>query len=180
MSKVLLSLVSEFWVSFPSLSYRDGPFPALGRLFHQSSHVGDEYLLRGGVDRENLSYEALSLTLSYDLYDMFRIYGGAAYLFHRDPSDIEPWGAQFGCQFESPRRFLNNRVRPLAAIDIQHHEEVDWDANFSVRLGVRFETEKTAERRYQIMLHYYEGHVPAGQFNERKIETLGLGLDFYF
>ncbi|MCJ7595188.1 MAG: DUF1207 domain-containing protein, partial [Desulfobacterales bacterium] len=90
---------SDFWVAFPSLSFRKGNFSALGRIFHQSSHLGDEYLLRDGIDRVNLSYEGVTLKVSYDFYRAFRLYGGSGYLFHTDPMDLKPWSTQAGLEF---------------------------------------------------------------------------------
>jgi uncharacterized protein DUF1207 len=82
--------------------WRRGPFSALGRVFHQSSHLGDEFLLRTRVNRVNLSYEGLDLKLSYDLPYGFRIYGGGGWLFDQDPSDLKPWTTQGGVEFRSP------------------------------------------------------------------------------
>ncbi|MBU2498327.1 MAG: DUF1207 domain-containing protein [Proteobacteria bacterium] len=171
---------SDFWVAFPSLSFRKGDFSALGRLFHQSSHLGDEYLLRDRMDRVNLSYEGLSLKLSYDFWKAWRFYGGMGYIFHTDPPDLEPWSTQVGLEFESPRAFVGNRVRPVGAVDFQHREESNWDTDLSLRAGVQFERQTGGKGRYRLLLEYYNGHSPHGQFYNRKIEYVGIGthLDF--
>jgi hypothetical protein len=50
------------------LSYRRGPFSALARIYHQSSHLGDELLLsETRPNRINLSYEGIDAKLSFDL-----------------------------------------------------------------------------------------------------------------
>jgi Protein of unknown function (DUF1207) len=49
-------------------AYRYEHFSALARLFHQSSHLGDEFLLRSRVNRVNLSYEGADLKLSYEFF----------------------------------------------------------------------------------------------------------------
>ena len=46
------------------------------RLFHQSSHLGDEFLLRTQTQRVNLSYESVDLRFSYEIGDVLRLYGG--------------------------------------------------------------------------------------------------------
>jgi len=49
---------------------RAGQFSAFGRIYHQSSHLGDEFLLRKmntKFERVNLSYEGADLKLSYEL-----------------------------------------------------------------------------------------------------------------
>jgi len=171
---------TDFWVAFPSLSFRKGNFSALGRIFHQSSHLGDEYLLRDRIDRVNLSYEGLTLKVSYDFYRAFRFYGGSGYLFHTDPPDLKPWSTQAGLEFESPIAFFGDAVRPVAGIDFQHREESHWETDLSIRAGVQFEKEGMGKGGYQLLLEYYHGHSPHGQFYNRKIEYLGIGthLDF--
>jgi hypothetical protein len=74
-------------------SYGIGGFSGMARIFHQSSHLGDEFLLRelSSLNRLNVSYEGVDLKLSYDLFDRaLRFYGGGGYLFDRDPSSLKP------------------------------------------------------------------------------------------
>lgn len=161
------------------LGYRWNALSALARVFHQSSHLGDEFLLtRSNVDRVNLSYEGVDVRISYELWDdVLRPYAGAGYLFHRDPGDLAPWSVQYGLEFLWPGR--DARVRPIAAADFQHREENDWGADLSLRVGVQIGRTLGA-RAMQILLEYFSGHSPNGQFYQRKIEYLGLGVHFHF
>ena len=105
---------ADYWVGIP-LSYRIGDFSMLGRLYHQSSHLGDEFLLREGIDqsrRINVSYEAVEGLASYDIGEEFRVYGGFSYLFDQEPSDLKPWGTQAGLEYESSETFAGGRLRP--------------------------------------------------------------------
>jgi hypothetical protein len=63
---------------------------------------------------------------------------------------------------------------------LQHREETDWDADVSVRAGVQFEAEKLKDRNLQLMLEYYHGHSPHGQFFDRRIEYWGVGIHFHY
>src|SRR5207245_1520060 len=75
-------LVNADYLVAAVVGARYGSFSAQGRLFHQSSHVGDEFLLRNRVkNRINLSYESVDLKASYDFSDAFRVYAGGGYLF---------------------------------------------------------------------------------------------------
>ena len=116
---------ADYWVGIP-VSYRIGDFSVLGRVFHQSSHLGDEFLLREGIDRSrriNVSYEAAEALASYDIGEEFRVYGGFSYLFDQDPSDLKPWGTQAGLEYESSGTFANGQLRPVAAADVKFREE---------------------------------------------------------
>lgn len=170
---------ADYWVGFP-ISYRTGNFSALFRIFHQSSHLGDEYLLRSRVDRVNLSYESLDLKISYDFYSWFRTYAGSGFIFNKEPSDLQPWLTQFGLEFKSLRTYLGGIIRPVAGADFKNWQENNWDTDMSIRLGVQIESAKTVRYKNQLMLEYFKGHSPNGQFYERSIEYLGLGTHFYF
>ncbi len=171
---------ADYWLGLP-LSYRKSDFSTMLRLYHQSSHLGDEFLLRNRVDRVNLSYEGVDLRLSYDLFKrLARLYAGGGYILRREPDDLKRWSAQGGVEIRSPWAFLGKHFRPVAGIDFQSREESDWDLDVSVRAGLQFESEKLLERRLQLMFEYYDGHSPNGQFFDRSITYWGVGLHFYF
>jgi hypothetical protein len=166
--------------------YRYGDFSALGRLFHQSSHLGDEFLLRNRVRRVNLSYEGIDLKLSYEFWrlpesmrSVLRIYGGGGYLFHVDPSSIAPWSTQVGLELRSPWPRRGSWYRPIAAVDLQNREENDWSADVSLRAGVQFDG-VLAPRNLQLLLEYFRGRSPNGQFYRDKIDYVGVGTHFHF
>lgn len=169
---------ADYWVGFP-LSYRRDDFAALLRVFHQSSHLGDEFLLRSRIDRVNLSYESIDTKFSYDFSEQFRLYGGAGFIFHKEPSDIDPWSLQGGIELQSPVTFFDGVVRPVAGADFSTWEENDWEIDVSLKTGVQLESERIG-RRIQFLLEYFSGHSPSGQFYNRTIEYLGFGTHFYF
>ena len=161
-------------------TYKIGDFAAMGRVFHQSSHLGDEFLLRDtNTNRVNLSYEQVDLKLSYRFLDMFRLYAGGGYLFDQEPADLDPWSVQYGLEFRSPWPGPTARVRPIAAVDIQNREENGWHADVSARAGLQFEG-VIPGRHFQILLEYFRGHSPNGQFYREKVDYLGLGVHFHF
>jgi hypothetical protein len=88
-------------------SYRTGPFSAFLRLHHQSSHLGDEFILNSQppVNRVNLSFEELDLKLSYELFAWLRVYGGGGMLVDRDPSSLGRGTSQVGTELTSPWTF---------------------------------------------------------------------------
>lgn len=174
---------ADYWVGIP-LSWRQGPNSAILRLYHQSSHLGDEYLLRSSGNRRsriNLSYEVVDLKLSRDLFDrVLRVYGGGGMLFDQEPPDIDPALLQWGLEVRPPWSFADGLLRPVAAADFQSAEESGWRVDSSVRAGL--ELVSTAQRDYvvQLMLEYYRGRNPNGQFFLNEVEFYGIGLHAYF
>src|SRR5690242_4808579 len=143
-------------------AWRDGPVSAMGRLFHQSSHLGDEFLLRTRTERVNLTYESVDLKLSYDLPWGFRAYAGGGYLFDQEPSDLQPWSVQGGVEFRSPWTMASGQIRPVAALDVKSHEQNGWNADFSLRGGIQLENVRIFERNLQLLLEYFHGNSPDG------------------
>ena len=102
---------TDYIVGFP-FAYRARNFSALARFYHQSSHLGDEFLIENRVERVNLSYEAIDLRLSYEVTDWLRLYGGGGYIVRGDPSDLEPWSTQMGFELRSPACVLRRDAPP--------------------------------------------------------------------
>ncbi|MGH8545024.1 MAG: DUF1207 domain-containing protein [Gammaproteobacteria bacterium] len=174
---------SDFFVGLP-ISARYGPLSAQVRVFHQSSHLGDEFLLRprgagATVDRINLSYEGADLRLSVKPWDWLRLYAGGGAIFDAEP-DLDAWMAQGGFEITSPDPIYSNLLYPIVALDVQSFEESDWGVNYSARAGVEVRSEWLAARRLQLVMEYFNGRSPNGQFYDRDIEYFGPGLHFYF
>lgn len=143
---------ADYFVALP-LSLKKNNFSAMARIFHQSSHLGDEFLLNDRTQqRINLSYEGVDTLLSYHLPLGFRLYGGGGYLFDRDPPDLKPWIAQTGLEFNSSVAWWNGALRPIAAADIQSREESDWRADMSLRAGVQFENPEYDEEIFLVAI----------------------------
>jgi len=174
-------LINADYLAAVFFGYRYDQLSAISRLFHQSSHLGDEFILRNRVkNRVNLSYEAVDLRLSYELFgDLLRLYGGGGYLFDQEPADLKPGFLQWGVEFRSPWRGPRDAFRPIAAVDVQNREENNWHTDFSLRAGIEFEG-WLAARSLQILLEYFRGHSPNGQFYREKIDYIGLGAHFNF
>jgi hypothetical protein len=170
---------ADYTVGVP-LSFKKGNFSNQTSVFHQSSHLGDEYLLRNGAEnRVNVSYESVSTVFSYHLPVGVRAYSGGAYIFNKDPSTLDSWSAQSGLEFRSPWVLLKGALRPVAAIDVHYHQENNWSPDLSIRAGVQFQNPDFYSRKMMLLLEYYNGQSPNGQFYERDIESLGLGVHFF-
>ena len=149
---------TDFWVGLP-FSVRWGRFSSILRVYHQSSHLGDEFLLRSNVDRVNLSYEAVDLIPSLDLWDWGRAYLGGGYLFNRNPDELKRKYVLAGAEIKSPVAFWG-WLRPIAAGDVHRREEQDWRSDYSAKLGFQFENEVFHSRRLLLLAEYYKGRSP--------------------
>lgn len=162
-------------------SYRKGRFATFVRIEHQSSHLGDEFLLNNpNVTRVNLSYEELDVKLSYELFAWLRLYGGGGYIVHRYPSDLGRGTTQWGVELVSTQTFLGGRLRPVAYGDFQCNERTNWEIGRSIMAGVQFENARIGDRQIQLLAEYYAGPSPDGQFYPQRVSWYGIGVHLYF
>jgi hypothetical protein len=172
-------LLTEDYLLGLFLGWRRGPLSALARLYHTSSHIGDELALRGTVNRINLSYETVDARLAWDFTSEFRLYGGAGYLIRRDPRSLDPWWLQLGLEFRSAWRAWQT-LRPVAAVDLQSRQMNDWQPALSLRAGAQLDSVTILGRSLQFLFEYYTGDSREGQFFMRDVEFIGFGAHFNF
>lgn len=170
---------ADYFVALP-LAYAIGNFSALLRFYHQSSHLGDEFLLDNQIQRINLSYEALDLLLSYETEFGLRGYGGGSYIVEADPSDLKRWSLQGGLEYIGEPLAVGWPIRPVAAVDLQLHEEGGWTPNVSPNLGLQFGSSTSSPRNIRLLLQYFNGKSPNGQFYDHHIQYIGVGAQLNF
>ncbi len=179
-------LNADYIVGIP-LTIRRGRGSARIRAYHQSSHLGDEYLLReppARRDRENLSFEAIEATLSLDA-GALRFYGGGERLINREPADLAGTILHGGIEYRPmtwivPLGGLGG-FRFLAATDIKTSDEHDWKPSVSARAGLEYDRARGTQppgRRWGIFAEFYEGPSPYGQFFRERVQYAGVGVHF--
>ncbi len=176
-------LINTDFIASAYSSVRAKQFSAFGRIYHQSSHLGDEFLLRrinSTFERINLSYEGADLRLSYEFPYGLRIYGGGGGLFHKEPSSLKVWMAQYGVEFRSPWRLNFAPIRPIIAADLKNFQENNWNTDVSIRGGVEFDNLQVLNRKLQILVEYFNGNSPSGQFLRNNVEYIGVGAHYHF
>jgi hypothetical protein len=177
---------ADYVVGFP-VSWRHGLFSTRVRLYHQSSHLGDEFLLSNpAFHRVNLSFEAVEGILSLDAPGGWgRVYAGGSTLIHREPATLDRNGVQWGFELRGPAtpifetRLPGLHLRPVFGGDFKSFEELSWIINTNVVGGVEW-SKAGADRRFRLLVNYYHGFAPYGQFFAQKIEMIGVGLYFLF
>ncbi len=168
---------ADYFIAFP-LSYRNGHWSARVRLFHQSSHLGDEFLLLPQipelrVTRMNLSFETIELLSSWEIIGL-QVTAGPSYILHSD-SDLKRYSIQAGIDYQSKKPFIKPTIRLFAGALYHSWEETDWNPDFNVKVGVNI---RTAEKRaVQAFGEYYHGNLPFGQFYKLRAEYYGVGIN---
>jgi Protein of unknown function (DUF1207) len=167
---------ADYIIGLP-LTVRRGGFSVRAKIYHQSSHLGDEYLLRGDILRENLSFEAVELLVSQELGPV-RLYGGGERIFRREPETLPSELFHAGVEARSGRE---RRVQLLAGFDLKTTELHDWSPAYSARVGLEIGRAGAGGhpgRLVTLMLELYEGPSPYGQFFQDDISYIGFGVHF--
>ena len=169
---------ADYTIGIPA-TYRHGDNSLRFRIYHQSSHLGDEFLQSvNPPERVNLSYEAIELIYSRELRG-WRVYGGGEYLIHKEPGDLMPMSAHWGIEYRGSKPLVWNG-RPIGGVDMKSFEEHNWAIDTSVKAGLEFGHPNPGQRRLRLMAEWYKGFDPRGQFYNNKVEYYGMGVSLGF
>jgi hypothetical protein len=175
---------ADYLVGLP-LTFRTRGFSGRLRLYHQSSHLGDEFLLANHPERENFSFEAVDLVLSQEA-GALRVYAGGESFFSRRPQvQLVPRLAHVGVELR-PAVFGAGRLviaADIKAVD-QNTSAVNQNessVSVSARAGIeiaRVPSPGHPARVVSLLGEYYDGAAPYGQFYRDNIRFFGVGLHF--
>jgi hypothetical protein len=166
-----------------ALSHRRHAWSGRMRVYHQSSHVGDDLLITQQVERVELFYEAFELIAATDRR-AFRLYAGGEILFRRRPSSIPAAIWHVGLEYRHPTRFaVGARVEGqlVAGADAKRSWSDSRIADVSVRGGVELGprvVDQAWRRRLAVLAELHEGGSPYGQFFVERVSFLGIGVHF--
>jgi hypothetical protein len=168
---------ADYVIGLP-LTFRRRGFSVRGRIYHQSSHLGDEYLLNSDdIERENLSFESAELIVSQE-FRALRVYAGMERLLRREPDTLPANLFHGGLEFRAGRA---RTVQMVAGVDIKTTEFYDWSPAVSARGGLEFGRPGPGGhpgRLVTLLLELYDGPSPYGQFFRDDISYAGIGLHF--
>jgi hypothetical protein len=174
---------ADYLIGAP-VTFRWRGLSARVRLYHQSSHLGDEFVLRSRIPRENFAFQSVEGMLSLDAGPL-RVYAGAEHMFNGTPSIVETELLHGGVELRQRAAALRfgplASLRLVAAADVKAVEVLDWEAALSVRAGFeisRGHETQHASRRWSVLAHYYDGPSPYGQFFRSNVRYYGVGFHF--
>lgn len=173
---------ADYVIGIP-LTWRRGSTSARLRLYHQSSHLGDEFLLAENPERLNLSFESLELLVSRNL-GFWRVYGGGEYFLNPEPESLQELTGHAGVEYRHPARLVDfgrfGDARFVAALDVKSSETQDWREAVSFKTGLEVlaagQTEADPDRSWSLLLEAFDGPAPYSQFFTLDVSWWGLGI----
>jgi hypothetical protein len=147
------------------VTVRRGDVSFKGALFHESSHLGDDYIRDTGKTGFRSSNEGVRLQAALDATRFARVYGGTTYLLHEIPV-AGPWSLQSGFELFSDDLSGSKRVRTRLFLgqDLQSHQDVRWNVDSHTVAGVKLNFRESLTRAVRFQIGYFNGHSPFGQF----------------
>lgn len=147
------------------------------RLFHVSSHLGDDYILRNNINEPNPgtnNYEQFDFTGEYRIKNL-RLYGGAGTVItkHAQRDRISFQGG-----FVIKKSFRgNSKFRHTAGMDIKSFQQNDYRPAFRSALGIEIGSEDKSHLGLQ--LEYYNGHLPYSILEYKIVQWIGISAYFH-
>jgi len=145
-------------------------------LFHQSSHLGDDYIIRNFIVSPTLrtqNYEQLDITLLKRVAG-WNLYGTAGY--NVSPNTVRKRRMlQLGGQW-SHQLANHPGLAFLAGLDMKIYEHNDYIANTRIATGIEFA--RATPTPVKLLLSYYQGHLPYSTLEYQKVRLMGLSLIF--
>jgi len=177
-------LVNTDYLVGPALSYAFDRWSFRFRLYHISSHLGDEFLVNHPFfPRVNPSMEAIDLFTSCQVTQGIRVYFGPGWVFHSDDSfKIEPFYVQYGTEMRFwGRKYYYHQLYGsfFLAVNFRNWQENHWQFDVSTLLGYEFSKLQGVGRKIRIFGEWHDGY-SEGQFFKDRTSWLSIRLAWGF
>lgn len=177
---------ADYYAALP-ITYAFDRWAFRFRLFHISSHIGDEYLImHPKFHRKNPSAEYIDFFISHDLTDEIRLYSGLGYIVHQDDSyRFHRFYQEAGFEIRMPRFGFyasNQKVygEPIFAAHMRHRGDFKKHVDMTYILGYEFGKMCGLRRCLRAFLEYHDGYSLEGQFSRHATNYLALRLTYGF
>ena len=145
-------------------------------LFHQSSHLGDDYIIRNNITipaLRTLNYEQIDINFTR-LWGDWQLYTGLGY--NVSPNTVRGRGT-FQIGFERAHLVFKNQGYALKyGCNVNMHEQNDYSPN--IRAGFGIEMGRNTATPFTVMVSAYTGHLPYSTLEYQRVRLLGLSLVF--
>lgn len=174
---------TDYFVGIP-VDYASGKWAFRFRVYHISSHLGDEYLVDNpDVKRVNPSFEAFDVTTSCQITPGIRLYFGPGFVFHSDHSYyINPLYVQYGAElrmFGHKNHYHGLFGTPFLAINFRNWQAVHWRLDGSGMIGYEWSKLQGIGRKMRLFLEYHNGY-SEGQFFKETTSWGSAGFSWGF
>lgn len=177
---------TDYFVGIP-LTYAFDRWSFRTRIYHISSHLGDEYLANRPKElhkRKNPSMEAIDFFTSYQFSPHLRGYFGPGVVFHSDPTfRIKPLYVEYGMELRLlGKKLYYHRLygTPFFAVHLENWQQRHWNLDGTYKLGYEISKMQGIGRKMRIYVDYHHGYSYEGQFFNEHTEYGEIGFSWGF
>jgi hypothetical protein len=183
MSKKSFPMINaDYYVGIP-LTYAKGAWAYRARIYHMSSHVGDEYLEdHHHFHRKNKSFEAVDLSADYSFNQHLRAYGIAGYVpFSDSEMKMKSFYVEYGFEVRGKRTdFRQLFGQPFLAVHCENWQDVNYALDTTYAIGYEWGKLHGIGRKVRLFLEYHHGFCLEGQFSRQRSKYLALCISYGF
>ncbi len=174
-----LSLINADYYGALPLTYIYDKFSVRLRVFHESSHLGDEFLLENEeVVRVNPSMEIVDLSFAYEFNTSLTTFIGFSRVLRSDDSHaVKLNGVYYGfnCYLNCLKiNFLKVQALPYIATYFANFETNNWKLDSSIAIG--YQWDKYYGHKLRVYIEGHDGYSAEGQFAKQQTRYLALKL----
>lgn len=141
------------------------------RVYHLSSHLGDDYIYRNRITApspNSVNYELLDATYSR-MVNNWRLYGGLG-LVLRKSEERKPISAQLGAFYKKPSA---NAARLVGGVDVKFWQQTNFRPGIHGGIGIEL---GRSQNNLTFLVEGYSGFRPYSQFEEQQTSWMGIGV----
>jgi hypothetical protein len=170
------ALISVDWVAGLNTTALLGNMAVTMQVYHESSHLGDEYGDRFQAERIDWSREVIAGWITYAA-GQWKLTGGTSYVLY-DGLGLPRAGAAIGLDWGAGRhRFLTRPLEPIIGLYTEGSAATDWRLSTSAKLGVAVRG-KGGGRSIGLALIAHDGLSTQRQFFRQESRYLGVEVRF--
>ncbi|MFA5250022.1 MAG: DUF1207 domain-containing protein [Parachlamydiales bacterium] len=175
---------TDFYVGIP-LSFATNKWSFKGRVYHISSHVGDEFLENHpSFFRKNPSYEAVDFFMSFQAREHLRLYAGPGFILHSDNSfPMKKGYVEYGTEIRFlGYKFYYHRLYGnwVVAAHFRNWQYLKWDFDGTFLLGYEFSKLQGVGRKIRFLTTCHTGFSVEGQFSRQRTTYGQIGFSYGF
>lgn len=180
-------LMNSDWLVGVPLTYAFDKWSFRVRVYHISSHLGDELLVNRPElieTRKNPSYEALEWMTAYQFSSNLRVYGGPGWIFQSDHSfPMDHFYVKYGAEVRLfGQKLYYHRLygTPFFVVHCENWQYRDWDLDQFYMLGYEISKLQGVGRKMRLYLEYHQGYSYEGEFMRKRTRYGQVGLSWGF
>lgn len=177
---------TDYAVGIP-LTYAVDKWSYRLRVYHISSHLGDEFLVNHPyyiTHRKNPSMEAIDFFTSYQANRNVRVYWGPGIILHSDHTfKMKTFYIEYGLELRAfGKKLYYHRLygNPFFAMHIENWQVRNWNFDATFKLGYEISKLQGVGRKMRIYIDYHTGYSYEGQFFKERTEYGEIGFSWGF